>query len=105
MSLTAEEFRSTPLLRDELATLMQNDTLLTALSVVKAKGELMVIPAGLSGRDLAMILASRNTRAVVVDELLEMTRPPNDPPPEHQSEDFGTGHPIEEFDNPEPQQV
>ena len=98
--MTEAEFRATPSLRDKLATLMQDEALQEALAAVKSKGELMSIPSGLSGIDVGMILASRNTRAVIVHELLEMTRPPDEPPTEALSPDYGTGFTVDQFDNP-----
>ncbi len=88
------DFRNDEKLRGELAVLMQNETLKTALALVKSRNELVALPLGASGIDAGRCHEERRTRALVVAELFEMT----------------TALPVEEepvagifhkFDNPE----
>lgn len=101
--MTSEEFRKNSELREGLRADMQRLSLQVALEVMKCKNESIVMPLGMKGIDHARVLAERQTRALVVEELREMTKPPPDAPSERPPEDFGTGHTTDEFDQKLPE--
>lgn len=100
--MTSDDFRSSTPLRECLLALLQDATLQQALGIIKSKNELVVMPLGVDGLDHARALTERQTRALVVAELFEMTRPLPDAPAERPAEDLGTPHTIDDFDQQEP---
>lgn len=101
--MTTDEFRSTASLRDILREALSRDVVQTALALVKSKNETVPIPMGLSGIDCGVALSERNTRAIFVQELFELTVPIPDVPAEAPPETFGTPHTVDDFDKPQPE--
>ena len=100
--MTSEEFRKDSDLRAELSKLMYgNAALQQALAIVKSKNELALLPLGMNGIDHARALAERQTRALIVAELFEMTTALPDGPEDRPAETFGTEHTVDDFDQPE----
>jgi len=99
--MTADEFRLTPEMRETLRNALSMPAVQHALAIGKSKNELALLPLGMSGIDHARALAERQTRALFVAELFELTTALPDAPPERPPETFGTAHNVDEFDQPE----
>lgn len=92
-------------MRDVLRESLNVEAVQLALAIVKSKGLDVQIPLGMAALDHARALAEIQTRALVVAELFELCKPLPDEPEERKPEDFGTKHNVDEFDQPETEQV